>query len=203
MASSAERGRLVVISGPSGAGKSTIVAELRRRRPFFLSVSVTTRGRRPGELDGEHYHFVEREAFEAMVEAGALLEWAEYSGSLYGTPRDPVLTALADGLDVVLEIELQGAMRVRAAHPDALLVFVRPPRITDLETRLRARGDTPDDAIRRRLAIAEEEMSASALVFDTIVVNAEVGRTADEIEAFLDAHPVGGSPVHSLRSRPL
>ncbi len=203
MASSAERGRLIVISGPSGAGKSTIVAELCRRRPYLFSVSVTTRSPRPGEVDGEHYHFLEREAFEAMIEAGTLLEWAEYSGSLYGTPGDPVLTALADGLDVILEIELQGAMRVRTAYPDALLVFVRPPRITDLETRLRGRGDTPDDAIRRRLAIAEEEMSASALLFDTIVVNAEVARAADEIEAFLDAHRVGGIPVQSMESRPL
>lgn len=188
MASSAE-GRLVVVSGPSGAGKSTIVAELRRRRPFFFSVSVTTRPRRPGEEDGEHYHFLDRPALEAMIADDDLLEWAEYSGHLYGTPRAPVLAALARGEDAVLEIEMQGARRVRAQYPDALLVFVRPPRVGDLEDRLRRRGDTPPDAIARRLAIAEEEMAAAAGIFDVIVVNDEVSRAADEIEAFLDAHP--------------
>lgn len=195
MASSAD-GRLVVLSGPSGAGKSTIVAELRRRRPFHFSVSVTSRSRRPGEVDGEHYHFLDRSEIGAMAEAGELLEWAEYAGDLYGTPRKPVLAALAGGEDVLLEIELQGARRVRAGYPDSLLVFIRPPRVSDLVERLRARGDTSPDAIARRLAVAEEEMAATG-IFDIVVVNDEVGLAADSIEAFLDAHPRGRMRVDS------
>lgn len=195
MASSAD-GRLVVLSGPSGAGKSTIVAELRRRRPFHFSVSVTSRPPRPGEVDGEDYRFLARSEIEAMAEAGELLEWAEYAGNLYGTPRAPVLAALAAGEDVLLEIELQGARRVRAGYPDALLVFIRPPDVSDLVERLRARGDTPPDVIARRLAVAEEEMAAAG-IFDVVVVNDEVEKAADSIEEFLDTHPRGRTRVDS------
>ncbi len=180
------RGRLVVLSGPSGVGKGTVVAEVRRLRPdLWISVSVTTRAPRPGEVDGVSYHFWDPQAFSAEVAAGGFLEWAAFAGQRYGTPRQPVEQHLAAGESVLLEIELLGARQVRQAVPDALMVFLSPPDLRTLERRLRGRGTEDAAAISRRLRRAAEEMAA-AREFDVVVVNDDVPRAARQLVDLLD-----------------
>ena len=155
--------RLLVLSGPSGVGKSTVVRELRAHHPeIWLSVSVTTRFPRPGEVPGVHYHFVSDAAFEALVGENGLLEWASFAGHRYGTPRAPVEERLAAGVPVLLEIELQGARQVRKLMDQALLVFLAPPTWDELVRRLTGRGTEPADVIERRLATAREGPAADA-----------------------------------------
>ena len=179
------QGRLVVIAGPSGVGKGTIVAELRRRFPALLfSVSATTRQPRPGETDGVDYHFVSDARFDELIASGGLLEWADYAGTRYGTPKQPAVDAVAGGRTMLLEIELNGARQVRHTYPDAVQVFIAPPSLKELQRRLRDRGtNTPAD-IRRRLARAKVEMAAES-EFDKVIVNDEVPRAVDELVDFL------------------
>ncbi|GAA3006816.1 guanylate kinase [Actinokineospora diospyrosa] len=177
----APRSRLAVVSGPSGVGKSSVVAELRRLHPdIYFSVSVTTRRPRPGEVDGAHYHFVDRAEFARMAGSGELLEHAEYAGNCYGTPRGPVEVALAAGRPAVLEIELQGARQVRLAMPEALLVMLVPPSWDALVSRLTGRGTEDPEVVARRLAVAKDELAAEA-EFDAVVVNADVPTAAKEL----------------------
>ncbi|GGS60669.1 guanylate kinase [Actinokineospora fastidiosa] len=158
-----------------------MVAELRRLHPdIYFSVSVTTRAARPGEVDGAHYHFVDRPEFDRMVADGELLEHAEYAGNCYGTPRAAVADALAQGRPAVLEIELQGARQVRAAMPDAQLVMLMPPSWETLVARLTGRGTEPEDVVARRLEVAKRELAA-AEEFDAVVVNADVRTAAAEL----------------------
>jgi guanylate kinase len=179
-------GRLVVLTGPSGVGKGTVVAELRRMRPdLWVSVSATTRPARAGEVDGVAYHFWTPERFARTIADGGFLEWAEFAGNRYGTPRAPVEQRLAAGEPVLLEIELQGARQVRAAMPHALMVFLTPPSVADLEARLRGRGTEDEEAISRRLARARDEMAAAG-EFDAVVVNDDVVRAARELVDFLE-----------------
>ncbi|GAA1020799.1 MULTISPECIES: guanylate kinase [Amycolatopsis] len=168
------RPRLTVVSGPSGVGKSSVVGQLRLLEPnLYFSVSVTTRVPRPGEVDGNHYHFVDSAEFDRMVAGNRLLEWAEFAGNRYGTPREPVEKALADGRPAVLEIELQGARQVRAAMPEARLVMLMPPSWEELVGRLTGRGTETEAAVAARLAEAERELAAAG-EFDERVVNADV-----------------------------
>lgn len=184
--------RLVVLAGPTAVGKGTVAAQVRRHHPeVWLSVSATTREPRPGERDGEHYWFVTEAEFDAMVAAGEMLEWAVVHGvAKYGTPRAPVERALAEGRLALLEIDLQGARQVRAAMPEALLVFLRPPSWGELERRLAGRGtETPEDR-ERRLRTAREELAAEA-EFDVSIVNREVHAAAEELVTLMVASQRG------------
>ncbi|HVF03281.1 MAG TPA: guanylate kinase [Frankiaceae bacterium] len=178
--------RLTVLSGPSGVGKGSVIAEIRRRHPdVWLSVSVTTRAPRPGESDGVEYHFLDDAAFDRMVAAGELLEHAEYAGFRYGTPRVPVEEKLAAGVPALLELDLQGARQVRAALPDAFLVFLAPPSFDELARRLTGRGTEDPERVRRRLDLARIELAAEE-EFDAVVVNETIGSAADQVVAFLE-----------------
>ncbi|MDP9493957.1 MAG: guanylate kinase [Actinomycetota bacterium] len=178
-------GRLLVVSGPSGSGKSSIVNELLERLDLDFSVSVTTRLPRPGERHGVHYRFISRKDFDAMIEAGELLEWAQYNNRFYGTPAAPVAAANSVGRDVLLEIEIQGARQVREKRSDALMFFISPPSLEELETRLLRRGDTSAADIEDRLAVAETEIAEAPDLFDHIIVNDRLDRAVSEIEALI------------------
>ncbi|MGH8957528.1 MAG: guanylate kinase [Acidimicrobiia bacterium] len=181
------RGRLFVISGPSGAGKSSVVKGLRQRRRFYFSVSATTRAPRPGEEHGVHYWFIAPLEFDKLIDGGDLLEWAEYNDRRYGTLRAPVLERLGHGEDVILEIEVQGARQVKESYPDAIMFFVVPPSIEDLEARLRRRADTPDQEIARRLLIARHEIAEARGVFDYVVTNDDLERCIAEVDELMSA----------------
>lgn len=176
------RSRLVVLAGPTAVGKGTVAAHIRDHHPeILLSVSATTRPPRPGEVDGEHYYFVDDAAFDRLVETGALLEHATVHNKYrYGTPREPIERALADGRSVLLEIDLQGARQVRAAAPDAKLVFLLPPSWDELVHRLVGRGTEGEEERARRLQTAKHEL-ASQGEFDYRVVNDDVARAAAEV----------------------
>lgn len=178
--------RLTVLTGPSGVGKGTVVRAVRSQFPhIWVSVSCTTRFPRPGERNGVEYWFVSRDRFAEMVAADELLEHAEFAGNLYGTPREPVLERLAAGKPTVLEIDLQGARQVRAAMPDARLVFLAPPSWDELERRLTARATEPQDVIVARLEQARIELAA-AEEFDAVVVNDDVTRAAAELVSLIE-----------------
>jgi len=183
----AKQGRLIVISGPSGVGKSTIVREARSRTEAAFSVSATTRPPRPGEVDGTDYLFVDRPAFEKMIAAGELLEWAEVFGQLYGTPAEPVRRALDDGRTVLLDIDVQGGIQVHRAMPSATFVLIVPPGDEELARRLRGRGTEDPQAAAARLAQAKREMDAAEAsgAYEYKVVNDELGAAIDEVVAIL------------------
>jgi guanylate kinase len=176
-----------VVSGPSGAGKTSVVEGLARRLPFHFSVSMTTRPPRPGEVDGEDYRFVDREGFEEAIDAGELVEWATYSGHLYGTPRAEVDRHLAEGHDVLLDIEMVGSRLVREAYPDAVMVYILPPSLEELETRLRRRGDTKD--VAERLAVARSQIEEAEVLFDYFVVNDDLDAAIEAAAGILRALP--------------
>ncbi|HEX5894061.1 MAG TPA: guanylate kinase [Solirubrobacterales bacterium] len=177
-----EKGKVFVITGPSGVGKGTLIERLLDAVPGLeLSVSATTREPRAGEVNGRDYHFLTSEEFERRVEAADFLEHASYSGNRYGTLREEVERRLAEGRSVVLEIEVQGARQVRAAMPEAVLIFIAPPVPAALRERLEGRGTDSPEAIARRLRTAEIELEAQD-EFPHVVVNDEVQKSASELE---------------------
>jgi guanylate kinase len=184
----ARRGLMLVLSSPSGAGKTTLSRRLLESDPGVeLSISVTTRKQRPGEVDGRDYHFVDAARFEAMAENGELLEWALVFGHRYGTPRAPVESALVQGRDVLFDIDWQGTQQLREkAGRDLVSIFVLPPSIPDLERRLRTRAQDTDEVIHARMAKAADEMSHWA-EYDYVVINTEVEHAFAQIRSILAA----------------
>ncbi len=178
-------GRLFVVSGPSGVGKGTVIRGARRELPdLAVATSATTRPRRPGERDGREYYFLGQEDFDRRVAAGEFLEHVSYAGNRYGTLRSEVERRLRSGHDVVLEIEVEGARAVKREMPEAVLVFIAPPGVADLEKRLRGRAtDTPEE-IEHRLRIARGEMEAKP-EFDHVITNDDAGRAAAELAALM------------------
>lgn len=175
-----KKGILVVLSGFSGAGKGTIMKEVIKRYPYFLSVSATTRKPREGETDGVEYFFHTRNEFETMIENGELIEWAEYLGNYYGTPQKAVEQQLAEGKDVLLEIEMQGGMLVKEQFPEALLLFVTPPSFAELEQRLIGRGTETKEEIARRMQRATEEVAYMSS-YDYLIINDELEQAIQDV----------------------
>jgi guanylate kinase len=184
----ARRGLMLVLSSPSGAGKTTLSRRLLESDPTLtLSISVTTRPPRPGEVDGRDYHFIDAKRFDEMVARGDLLEWARVFHHSYGTPRAPAIAALAGRRDVLFDIDWQGTQQLREkARSDLASIFVLPPSMAELEKRLRSRAQDPEDVIRRRMTQATEEMSHWA-EYDYVVVNAEIGQAFADVRAILAA----------------
>ena len=182
-----EKGKLIVISGPSGAGKSSVVFRaIEGRQDMCFSTSATTRSPRPGEVDGREYFFVSRERFLELVEQDQMLEHAEYVGNFYGTPRAYVEQKLAEGMNVVLDIEIQGARQVREKMPEAVLIFIIPPSLEELRNRLVKRGTDTPEAIEGRLTRARQEC-AEADFYDYLIVNDDLAQAAAEFSAILAA----------------
>ena len=175
-------GKLIVLTGPSGVGKGTLMNEILNRYPeLHYSVSATTRSPRPGEINGKNYNFISRSQFEQLVTQGEFLEWAEFAGNCYGTPREAVFNQIQAGKLVLLEIELAGARQIRNTFPSALSIFILPPSFAELEKRIRGRGQDSEEAISRRLQRAEEEIAA-ANEFDLKIINDDFERALNEIE---------------------
>ena len=181
-----KRGNLVVISGPGGVGKSTITAQLRNDPRFWISVSATTRQPRAGERDGLDYSFFSDQKFQEMIDSGDFLEWAEFAGNRYGTPKGPVDEWRALGKHVILEIEIDGARQVRTREPGATLIFIAPPSWDELVRRLAGRGTDSPERRASRLALAEEEMAAAG-EFDAVLVNDQVDGLIDQLVSLATA----------------
>ena len=180
------KGRLFILSGPSGVGKSTVLKEVFKHRPnIFFSVSVTTRGPRPGEENGVHYHFISDAEYDALLEEDMLLEHAGYSGNRYGTPAQPIYDSLNAGKDVFLDIESVGMRNVKAKMPEAISVFIAPPDWETLEKRLRGRGTESEEKVLLRLKAAKRELDASG-AYDYIVVNNTVSDAAEDLMKIMD-----------------
>lgn len=182
-----DRGILVILSGPSGSGKDTVLNKfLDGRNDAKVSVSMTTRAKREDEVDGVNYYFVSREYFEKKLSEDKMLEYAEYAGNLYGTPKAPVDEMLAEGKAVILKIEIQGADKIRKLYPDVVSIFLMPPSAAVLEKRLRGRNSEDEETINHRLVIAKEEMRRAA-DYDYVVINDTVENAAAGIETIINA----------------
>ncbi len=182
-----KRGKTFIVSGPSGVGKSTVLkALLEQRRDVYFSVSATTREMRPGEEDGVHYHFLEVDTFRQWIARGEFLEYAEYVGNFYGTPKRYVDEAMDRGEDVILDIEIQGAIQVKSKRPETVSIFIAPPSWTELERRLTERGTDSPDKVQKRLLRAKVEFQ-TAHTYDYFVINNNVDNAVRELEAIMTA----------------
>ena len=182
-----KKGKTFIISGPSGVGKSTVLSALLERRPnVYFSVSATTRDPRPGELDGIHYHFMDAESFRKWIAMDQFLEYAESVGNFYGTPKRFVDEAMEQGKDVILDIEVQGAIQVTSKRPDTVRIFIAPPSWAELERRLTERGTDSKDKIQKRLLRAKVEFQ-TAHTYDYFVINDTVENAVKELDAIMTA----------------
>ena len=200
-----QAGKLIVVTGPSGVGKGTLLRSLLARHPeLYFSISATTRQPRPSEIDGQHYYFVSRDKFEQMVAQSELLEWAEYAGNYYGTPRAQVERQIQQGRLVILEIEVVGARKINQTFPAALRIFILPPSLDELERRIRDRAQDSEDAIVRRLNRAQAEIEA-ADEFDVQIVNDDVETALVRLESviFSTANWTRGVQSNNCTSRRL
>ncbi len=179
------KGNLIVLTGPSGVGKGTLKMYLGRKYPWLQeSISVTTRAMRPGEVDGVDYFFVDRERFQQLIETNELIEWAEYAGNGYGTPRHFVQEMLEKGQSVLLEIDTQGALQIKASYPEAILIFIEPPDLATLEVRLRGRKTNSDEEIKIRLKHAEAELALKSH-FNHHIVNDNLLEAEQALDRFM------------------
>jgi len=182
-----DKGILITFSGPSGSGKDTVLNKLiSKRDDTRISISMTTRKPREGEVDGVHYYFVDRDFFEKKIEADGVLEYAEYAGNLYGTPKDPVYEMIKAGKVVILEIEVQGAEKIKQKYPEVVSVFLMPPSLRVLEERLRGRNTDDEETINHRLVIAREEIR-KAYDYYYIVVNDDIDNAVEKFSGIIDA----------------
>jgi len=197
------RGIIFILSAPSGAGKTTLTNGLRTRFPDIkLSVSCTTRARRPGEVNGRHYRFISKERFLAMRDRGEFAEWAEVHDFLYGTPRRPLDRCLSAGQDILLDIDVQGARKIKRLYRDAVSVFLLPPSKGELERRLRLRGTDHAAVIRRRLANAQDEIQ-SVIRYDYYIVNREVAEALEVLQSIVEAERAKTARVAQWRLEPM
>ena len=190
--------RLFVVSGPSGVGKGTLVAKVRGDRPALgLTVSATTRPPRPGEAEGVSYYFLDDAEFSRRVSQGEFLEWANVHGHRYGTLLSEVRRNLSEGRSLILEIDVQGGLNVRRIHPDAVLVFIEPPSMDELERRLRGRGTEDEASIECRLENARREMEMASS-YDVRIVNDDLDRAADKLERTIDQYESNAGPTKDV-----
>ena len=176
-----KKGKFIIISGPSGVGKGTICDVLLKELNAWFSVSMTTRGIREGEVDGVNYYFISKEEFKNRIDDDLLLEYNIYNDNYYGTPKDKVLEKMEEGIDVLLEIDVNGAKNIKNIFPDALLIYIAPPSIEELRNRLINRGTESLDVIENRLKIAEEELKQVDF-YDYVIVNDDLDKAIDEVK---------------------
>lgn len=180
------KGLLIVVSAPSGCGKGTVLSEVLKRDNFYYSVSATTRPPRPEDVDGVTYHFLTREKFEELIASGGVLEYATYCGNYYGTPKKAVEDKLAEGKDVILEIEVQGAMKIKELCPEAVFIFILPPSLETLRERLEKRGTETADVIDKRVAEARGEIEKS-YNYDYVIVNDDLNEAVSDFIKAVEA----------------